>query len=326
MKALVIILFLAIPSLICSESVVFDKQPVYSECSEPIKGINLIMPEDSVLIELKLQKTVYKKYEPIEILVKYINMGNVSDSIYMMFDDFTNFIDFNIKDDRGVNVNEKDKHGFTLGIPLKPNYIVKPLDTLITTITLNGFGKKTENRKTFFQYSNYFPVGKYKFNAVIYGDQHKTFTIPISTTDIEFEIIDSDESDMRVIDLTREGRFNSIQENYSNNYFYEYALREYVKSNIGKFDNNEITKSELENSYIEYFNSFPQSYYTIKFVKQYLSLISNDAATNVDQFAQKLLRKYKNTPIEEFLKNSMMLPALKRNILYSKKVEKRQNQ
>jgi hypothetical protein len=325
MKALVLILLFTITSLNYSESVIITKPLYGGKCSEPLKGINVITPGDSDLVELQLQKTVFKKYEPIEILVKYINTGNVSDSIYMMFDDFTNFIDFSIKDDRGVNINEKDKQGFTLGIPLKPNYIVKPLDTLITTITLNGFGKKTENRKTFFQYSNYFPVGKYKFNAVIYGDQHKTFTKPIATTDIEFEIIDIDESDMRVIDLTREGRFNSIQENYSNNYFYEYALREYVKSNIGKFDNNEITKSELENSYIEYFNSFPQSYFTIQFVMQYLSLISNDAATNVDSIAQELLSEHKKSMIEVFLTNSMMLESMKLRIIESRKVEKKKD-
>ncbi len=55
---------------------------------------NPTFEDENDVVQLKLQKTVYKKYEPIEILVKYINTGYVSDSIYMMFDDFTNFIDF----------------------------------------------------------------------------------------------------------------------------------------------------------------------------------------------------------------------------------------
>lgn len=326
MNAFVLILFLAIPSLIYCESVIFDKQHELKECSEPLMGINVITPGDSDLVELQLQKTVFKKYEPIEVLIKYINNGNKDDSIYFMFNDFTNFIDFEIKDDKGININEKDKQGFTLGMALRPNYIVKPSDTLITTITLNGFGKKTEDMKTYFQYQNYFPVGKYKFHAIIYGDLHKSFNIPIITDDIEFEIVDVDETDIKVIDMSREGKFYDIQKNYSTNYFYEYALRENVKSNIGKYYKKEIAISVLENSYTEYVKMYPQSYYTIPFLKQYLSLVSNDDATNLDYIAQRLLSEHNNSMIEVFLTNRMMLESTKLIIIESRKVEKRKDQ
>jgi len=325
MKALALILLFAITSHTYCESVIITKHPLFKECSEPLMGINVVTPGDSDLIELQLQKTVFKKYEPIEILVRYINTGNVNDSIYWMFDEYVDFINFDIKDEKGININEKETFYYTLGIAVRPNYIVKPNDTLITTITLNGFGKKTEESKTYFQYLNYFPVGRFNFRAIIYGDLHKTFTNPIETNDLEFEIVDIDESDMNVIDLNREGKFPEIQKNFSNNYFYEYALRENIRSNIGKYHKKEIAISVLENSYVEYFKMYPQSYYTIPFLKQYLSLVSNDDATNLDYIAQELLSEHKNSMIEVFLTNSMMLESMKLRIIESRKVEKRKD-
>lgn len=315
MKALVLILFFAIPSLCYCEPVIFTKHPVIEECSHPLKGIIVITPGDNDLVELQLQKNVFKKYEPIEVLFKYINKGNKDDSIYLMFDEYVDFINFDIEDEKGININEKETYYYTLGIAVRPNYIVKPTDTLITTITLNGFGKKTEEGKTYFQYSNYFPVGRFNFQAIIYGDLHKTFTNPIETNDLEFEIVDIDESDMNVIDLSREGKYSEIHKNFSNNYFYEYALREYVKSNIGNYYKKEIAISVLENSYIEYFKMYPQSYYSIPFLKQYLSLVSNDDATNLDYIAQELLSEHKNSMIEVFLTNSVMLQSIKLSII-----------
>lgn len=280
---------------------------------------------DNDVILLQIPKSVYKKYEPVEIMVRYINNGNSADSVYFMFDENQNFIEFNILNEQGKNVNEKYEQCFTLGIALEPHYIIEPNDTLMTTITLNSYGKMTEDNSLYFQYNNYFPVGKYKLIALINGDIHKKFTIPIKTNEIKFDVIDIDQTDKNVIELSNEGKFYEIKEKYSNNYFFEFALKEYVKSNIGKYEKNEITRAVLENSYLEFFNLFTQSYYTIPFVKQYLSLVSNDIGSNIDIYVQKLIKDFKNSPIEEYLKNSITIPSLKKNIVKSKKVERRLN-
>ena len=270
---------------------------------------------NKILLEVSLPKYSFKKFEPIEVLFKYINNGTQNDSIYRIFDDFLHLMKFNIIAEKG-NIY-KDKYSFepTLGLFQKPKHIVKPNDTLMVIMVLNNYGRKTSNSDSLFFYKNtYFPPGKYTGYAYVENDYNykRTFNPPLKSNTIEFEINDLNKEDKEVLRFFKnneisntfeQNKIDEILNDFSNNYFIEYIWREKIRSILRKTKTKEASNDMLAKAYKEFIQEFPNSFFNINYIPQYLNLVTDKNSQLIMENIFELIELFPNTIISYYLKN-----------------------
>lgn len=282
---------------------------------------------NKILLEVSLPKYSFKKFEPIEVLFKYINNGTQNDSIYRIFDDFLHLMKFNLIDEKGSIY--KDKYSFepTLGLFQKPEHIVKPNDTLIVLMVFNNYGRKASNSDSLYFYNNaYFPPGKYTGYAYVENDYNykRTFNPPLKSNTIEFEIKDLNEEDKVILKYFKnneigktfeQNKIDEILNDFSNNYFIEYIWREKIRSILRKTKTKEANNDMLAEAYKEFFQEYPNSFYNINFIPRYLNLVTNHNSQSIMTNIFDLIYSFPNTIISYYLKNGNAQNEIKRKIL-----------
>ena len=248
-------------------------------------------------------------FEPIDIMFKYINNNDKNDSVssFLFYDQLYN-MKFYITDDHNNIYNNKFYESPFLGIQ-KEKYIVYPYDTLITIMDLNRYGILPEDRnKAYFNRIGYFPIGKYKGYAYTETGLRSNY--------IEFEITDLNDEDKFILENCNHKELLKLNDNleipilkniekYKDNSFYEYLWREKVREAHIKFGNNEITEIDLMNIFKDFIYEFPNSFYNVHYIPQYINLASSHDENKVNEIIQNLVNDNPNTTIELYINNTL---------------------
>jgi hypothetical protein len=261
------------------------------------------------ILELFLTKTKYKLFEPIEVLFKYINTGLEDDSIYLLFDDNFDYMKFNLKDENGNIYNSKFTPHFDVGF-LKPEYIVKPGDTLLAVMQLYLYGKIPKNNdSSFFGTSGYFPVGIYSGYS---------FAEILKSNNINFEIEDLSREERIILNLTKNNNFEKIKSEYPSNNFNEYISRIEVRNILVKVLENSLSITKLATAYENFINQYPNSFYSLYYLGSYLNIISHKNKSDIENNMQLLIDKNPSTIVSNYLNNNFMRKIIIDNILENK--------
>ncbi len=265
-------------------------------------GINQNNSSDEDKLVVSLKKNKYKIFEPIDALVGYIKNNFIDKN--KMFSVIDNIVQFEIQDTNGNIYNYKDIFSFDKAGSSHFDLELIDRDTISYLEVLNQYGKQINNHDSdYFSYNRYFPPGKYRGFAFTTGDS-------IKSNVFEFEITDLDQQDMEILALLKHNEFEIISINYPESYFAEYIAREKVRIELGKYSRNEIGLVDLINHYKYYIDNFPDSYYNIYFIPNYLRF-SEKAHKITDDLIEELIVNHQGTFLENYLRKKITKVFLK---------------
>lgn len=253
---------------------------------------NIFNSNDS--ISIKLNKKIYKKYEPINYIFTYINNGNESDTIFEPI--FGGELTYYLLDNNNKSYGERFGDFIPEYAKRKPEYIIKPKDSLELIFCLNNYIGKELNEEYFYNKS-YFDPGKYSISVKIQIN-NEYFLSDV----LHYEVEDISKVEKKIIEFSNDRKYDYLIEKFSNNYFMEYILFDklsYLFSLKASNTNIDIDKidNELLNTTLTLLRNFPQSNYFIGFPgKSTLSFLSN-YYSNFDKLYSFLEENYKDSKL-----------------------------
>lgn len=250
--------------------------------------------DSNLIIEARLSKTKFKIFEPIVVEVKIINIGKVIDSVEK---DINFYLEANVTNDKGQYFEYRyGVHDGLRGISI-PHYVLKPHDTLIHIFS---FSEYQINKDSNF-FGPYFPFGKYK---VVMDSREPPYLKSIT---FNFEVIDLELEDSAVLSLFKEKQFKLITDNYPLNDFAEFARLEILKQKLQETYIDSKEKEELQYLFEDFINSFPDSFYAIYYVSQYLNFLYHNDYNDVEKEIKYLFKKINpSTAAFSYFNNKLM--------------------
>lgn len=231
-------------------------------------------PPERTSVNISLQKTTYKTYEPIELRCELINLENKASNVPVYA--FRHDAYYYITDEHGAKFRTKNIFN---GLMPAAYYTVEPFDTLINSFTLNHLGivywKKFE--EMYFKNEGFFPPGKYM--AYLVYDSVKSNTV-------SFEVVETDEKEREILELARSERYDEALVKYPGNYFEEHLTYWSIQESAMSFlraDKGEETfrdTSGLAVKYENFFAKYPNSNYNLQesFLYFYFRVSAVDSA------------------------------------------------
>jgi len=280
-------------------------KPMYINFPDSISDFTKNINEDSqnrITLNAGLPKSKYKIFEPVVALLEYVNNSNETDTVYNIFKNYSDGMMFNIVDENN-NVYNKKVIILDFLAACNPSYILMPKDTLRVPITLNSFGKPNQSRdEEYFDFA-FFPIGNYKAFAHFEHDCSKEYNPSVRSNEIEFEVIDLTEEDIKVLSLFKENKFDEIFDSYKNNSFTSHIMRNFVSTAFEQGDNSKIVAA-----YNKFFQNYPNSIYNfdLDFILSYLIKLQNKDFdfNDINSEKDKLLLQYPSLESAKYLKSS----------------------
>ncbi|RPI14807.1 MAG: hypothetical protein EHM58_15610 [Ignavibacteriae bacterium] len=269
-------------------------------------------------LEVSLQKTKFKVFEPIEMLVKYINNGAKTDSLYYLFDINSTYMKYVITGENGKIINRYDNEDHN-GIRSEPLYIVNPGDTILSGMWISYYGRRLWDEDSIYFKMSQIPIGKYKMYLYSENDIKNKFDPPLVSNTVEFEVVDINEQDRQILHLYKQGKFEEINWDYKQNDFLEYVNRIELRDEHMKIEKGKSTEENWAIKFSEFMDKYPNSLHTIYHINHYMRNISQKDKINIYENMEKLIEKYPNTLISMYLSNRNTRERLANNIIKYKK-------
>lgn len=262
-------------------------------------------PGQSVSIQMELQKSIYKEFEPV--IAKFVLVNNDSEpyNIYTMFNPYCSETNIDITDNIGHHWFQNNSQGDYIIIN-EPTYILQPEDTLVVSMAINNWGEKLAQRYSLYSQFGFFPPGR-KYKAALFFNE-------LRSNQVEFEIDSLNDGDKKLVQLyndiygkiTRDSAAIIAETLYPDNIFTEYLSAEGIEaryySELRKDKNNPLINALIED-YENFFNKYPHSNYFYKddfMWAYYFNIFYNKP--NLKKILTDLSEKNKNNKLGEVLR------------------------
>lgn len=274
----------------------------YNSEEHPVSNIPI---KGTPLLKISTEKTVFSEYEPIAILVQYINGVNIQDSLYKIDRYSYERREFIIKDNDGNLIKRKPYH-FGCGIE-KFKYSVNPSDTFNFILHPSGYGEYINDTSLTLENQTYLPKGTYTLRIKLGEGYAKNFSPELTSNEIRFEVRKYNKADDLKISLINSGyKMVSTKTDSSVNIYPVYSFT----------DIDTINPNENFSSYI--YNLYQQ-----QLVDEY-----RKKKINYDLFIERLLfnmKRFKNSVYSEnavvsllYISNSYKNPKIDINEIFNK--------
>lgn len=309
MKALVIILFLAIQSLCYCEPLIFDKQPIIRECSE--------LPDSGFRIYLNLDTNYYLYGEPVWLTVRIVYEGKENDSISELNENdlLQNII---IKNGEGKILHYK---GVTICSAVISYFCFAPGQDKIYHLEIRSvYGDKhNEDVAPLFDQRSRFSPGSYSLCVKKYNRNTQSF---ILSNFVYFNIIEPDETEKmnysildevyemmdysRVDASSKKTAFKNVLEKIKGSSYYSEAFCTYINLRVfNKYYDFETVADDI----IAFIGDNPNDYWCKNYIRYfYFAFLQNHGEKRIALDKLKELKEsHPNTrlsvEIEDFLKS-----------------------
>ncbi len=254
---------------------------------------------------ISIQKNIFKKYEPIYVQLNYTNTSNNVDSIFTLFDSYSDETEIYITDEKN-NIYKKLSLPEIHFIYDKPKYILQSGESLTVSRSINDYGTSCVAKERYFGQFGYFTPGKYK----IYIEGNTKYQ-KLKSNVLEFEVIDANNEDIEILNLVKDENFKSI---IGNEKFIANSLMEHV------FAYRAITcfpVNDVYNTYTDFLDKYPNSLYNTNdlFVRAFFQkLIYNNPNLKINSEYEKIANKYKETLFGSFLRKKFYEKSITENL------------
>ena len=259
--------------------------------------------------QIILKKNSYTKYEPIPVLLEYINRTNSVDTLYnFMFDIQENLI-FNLVNENNEKIKEYSLRGVVDKVYM-PLYYILPGDTIITGTNVSAFYGELQTKYDsikYFHQSCYIIPGKYTLQARTSNKGN----LYISNT-LTFEVKESTDEEKEMLNLLSHREYSSLFEKFPVNNLTESVYADYLCHYYPpNFDSARVDDSVIKNIYRNFWNNYPDSYYNTGILVGeyfYYLTLSTDSLSEIigewnycrDYFKSGLIsRMFNNEPLKE---------------------------
>jgi hypothetical protein len=216
---------------------------------------------DTTSLKLSLQKSEFKKYEPVLVKIEYVNNHKIIDSIYFDFIDHSlSTLTFKIISQYGKVYDTKLLDDMILRADKpKPRILLNPGDTICASRIMNSlFGLKDDS--IHFYNCGYLEPGIYTSFAEdnISGNS-------LRTNKISFTVSENTQQDKLVLNLLREKHYREVFDNYPGNPFTEHVYAYYCNFEIYPLMTNNMDYELIKNSYYNFMIKYPGSFYNMNY-------------------------------------------------------------
>lgn len=282
-----------------------------------LENKNSIKNTDSPILEISSESKIYTEYEPIPVLIKYINNSNKPDNIYTLDDYSYTDIKFIIIDENGKRYNNKWEKPFSHGH--KPKYILNSFDTLNFVFYLGDYGELIKDKKFKFSGSNYLPERIYKVNIEIGNDYSDYYDPIVTSNELDITITKYSSQNDSIINFINmlnnkvtEERVDTVSVwehfNFTNfeglnkdDSYMSYIYSLYTSHLLNEFNSNKIEPGIFYHKILNLLKTYPNSYYNISLAKKFIYTF---ASKNID--ISKVFVELKNQNLNQSLFSKML--------------------
>ncbi len=265
-----------------------------------------VVSANNFKLEIELEKTEYKTFEPVTIFCRYINNSSENDTLYHDFDSsILTPITFYLKSENEESFKSGNARGIIHYVK-NVKYVLFPGDSVLFTLSQSFYKVNSywNSNESYGYFHKYLQEGNYEITAQIEFDGTKSYSPALSSNSLNFKITEINKDDEHLLsDYANKNRSydSNLTDKFPESPFNEYYALNDVMTEVSKY-RYDFPNDGAKNAVIKYIKAYPYSIKTLTPVSRYLNLVQSKSA--MDEF-REIANVYPGSFLKEYLYNSI---------------------